>query len=180
MIVSQAGIFQLDNAGLALEAAKVLYGSGFRLINKQSIKEAFKMCRWPGRFEVVSHDPYVIVDGAHNPQGIQSFVNSVNGMYADSTDKAALLFSVVSDKNFEQMISILCGCKVFARIAITVTGGIRHLDKEYISAAFKRHTDIEVEVYDSAKEAVLALKNEPMVFGTGSLYLVADIRKVLE
>ena len=45
---------------------------------------------------------------------------------------------------------------------------------------FKRHTDIEVEVYDSAKEAVLALKNEPMVFGTGSLYLVADIRKVLE
>lgn len=101
-------------------------------------------------------------------------------MYADSTDKAALLFSVVSDKNFEQMISILCGCKVFARIAITVTGGIRHLDKEYISAAFKRHTDIEVEVYDSAKEAVLALKNEPMVFGTGSLYLVADIRKVLE
>ena len=101
-------------------------------------------------------------------------------MYADSTDKAALLFSVVSDKNFEQMISILCGCKVFARIAITVTGGIRHLDKEYISAAFKRHTDIEVEVYDSAKEAVLALKNEPMVFCTGSLYLVADIRIVLE
>lgn len=39
------------------------------------------------------------------------------------------------------MISILCGCKVFARIAITVTGGIRHLDKEYISAAFK---DIQI------------------------------------
>lgn len=57
----------MTNAGLALEAAKVLYGSGFRLINKQSVKEAFKMCRWPGRFEVVSHDPYVIVDGAHNP-----------------------------------------------------------------------------------------------------------------
>ena len=133
---------------------------------------------WQGRMEKLTDNIYV--DGAHNPQGIQSFVNSVNGMYADSTDKAALLFSVVSDKNFEQMISILCGCKVFARIAITVTGGIRHLDKEYISAAFKRHTDIEVEVYDSAKEAVLALKNEPMVFCTGSLYLVADIRKVLE
>ena len=33
----------------------------------------------------------IYVDGAHNPQGIQSFVNSVNGMYADSTDKAALI-----------------------------------------------------------------------------------------
>ena len=75
-------------------------------------------------------------------------------MYADSTDKAALLFSVVSDKNFEQMISILCGCKVFARIAITVTGGIRHLDKEYISAAFKRHTDIEVVISCSQQKKV--------------------------
>ena len=59
----------MDNARLALEAAKLLNKSGFRLINKQSVKEALMMCRWSGRFEVVSHNPYVIVDGAHNPDG---------------------------------------------------------------------------------------------------------------
>ena len=171
-------IYQVENVSIAITVCRLLKHLYHIDIKDSAIVDSAGSHIWQGRMEKLKDNIYV--DGAHNPQGIQSFVNSVNGMYADSTDKAALLFSVVSDKNFEQMISILCGCKVFARIAITVTGGIRHLDKEYISAAFKRHTDIEVEVYDSAKEAVLALKNEPMVFGTGSLYLVADIRKVLE
>ena len=171
-------IYQVENVSIAITVCRLLKHSYHIDIKDSAIVDSAGSHIWQGRMEKLTDNIYV--DGAHNPQGIQSFVNSVNGMYADSTDKAALLFSVVSDKNFEQMISILCGCKVFARIAITVTGGIRHLDKEYISAAFKRHTDIEVEVYDSAKEAVLALKNEPMVFCTGSLYLVADIRKVLE
>ena len=171
-------IYQVENVSIAITVRRLLKHLYHIDIKDSAIVDSAGSHIWQGRMEKLTDNIYV--DGAHNPQGIQSFVNSVNGMYADSTDKAALLFSVVSDKNFEQMISILCGCKVFARIAITVTGGIRHLDKEYISAAFKRHTDIEVEVYDSAKEAVLALKNEPMVFGTGSLYLVADIRKVLE
>ena len=168
-------IYQVENVSIAITVCRLLKHLYHIDIKDSAIVDSAGSHIWQGRMEKLTDNIYV--DGAHNPQGIQSFVNSVNGMYADST---ALLFSVVSDKNFEQMISILCGCKVFARIAITVTGGIRHLDKEYISAAFKRHTDIEVEVYDSAKEAVLALKNEPMVFGTGSLYLVADIRKVLE
>lgn len=171
-------IYQVENVSIAITVCRLLKHLYHIDIKDSAIVDSAGSHIWHGRMEKLTDNIYV--DGAHNPQGIQSFVNSVNGMYVDSTDKAALLFSVVSDKNFEQMISILCGCKVFARIAITVTGGIRHLDKEYISAAFKRHTDIEVEVYDSAKEAVLALKNEPMVFGTGSLYLVADIRKVLE
>lgn len=171
-------IYQVENVSIAITVCRLLKHLYHIDIKDSAIVDSAGSHIWQGRMEKLTDNIYV--DGAHNPQGIQSFVNSVNGMYADSTDKAALLFSVVSDKNFEQMISILCGCKVFARIAITVTGGIRHLDKEYISAAFKRHTDIEVEVYDSAKEAVLALKNEPMVFCTGSLYLVADIRKVLE
>lgn len=171
-------IYQVENVSIAITVCRLLKHLYHIDIKDSAIVDSAGSHIWQGRMEKLTDNIYV--DGAHNPQGIQSFVNSVNGMYADSTDKAALLFSVVSDKNFEQMISILCGCKVFARIAITVIGGIRHLDKEYISAAFKRHTDIEVEVYDSAKEAVLALKNEPMVFGTGSLYLVADIRKVLE
>jgi dihydrofolate synthase/folylpolyglutamate synthase len=171
-------IYQVENVSIAITVCRLLKHLYHSDIKDSAIVDSTGSHIWQGRMEKLTDNIYV--DGAHNPQGIQSFVNSVNGMYADSTDKAALLFSVVSDKNFEQMISILCGCKVFARIAITVTGGIRHLDKEYISAAFKRHTDIEVEVYDSAKEAVLALKNEPMVFCTGSLYLVADIRKVLE
>ena len=100
--LSQAGIFQLDNAGLALEAAKVLYGSGFRLINNQSIKEAFKMCRWPGRFEVVSHDPYVIVDGAHNPDAARLLKYSLSAYFPG--EKFIYIIGVFKDKDYEQIL----------------------------------------------------------------------------
>lgn len=65
----------------------------------------------------------IYVDGAHNPHGIRKFAETVDAMYAHSDKKAALLFSVVSDKNFEEMIEVLSACRAFDRIAVTVTGG---------------------------------------------------------
>ena len=72
----------------------------------------------------------IYVDGAHNPHGIRRFVQSVDAMYESSGKKASLLFSVVSDKNFEEMIGILCSSKAVDRIAVTVTGGKRQLDRQ--------------------------------------------------
>ena len=51
----------------------------------------------------------------------------------------------MSDKNFEEMIEVLSACRAFDRIAVTVTGGKRQLDRQYIKEAFKRHTDIGIE-----------------------------------
>lgn len=100
--LGQPGIFQLDNARLALEAAKLLNKSGFRLINKQSVKEALMMCRWSGRFEVVSHNPYIIVDGAHNPDGARMLKYSLNAYFPG--EKFIYIIGVFKDKDYMQVL----------------------------------------------------------------------------
>ena len=171
-------VYQAENAALALTVCAVLKSTYGIAMSDENIKKALAANKWQGRMEKVTDNIYV--DGAHNPHGIRKFAETVDAMYAHSDKKAALLFSVVSDKNFEEMIEVLSACRAFDRIAVTVTGGKRQLDRQYIKEAFKRHTDIGIEVYDSAKAALYALKNEDMVFGVGSLYLVADIKAVLE
>lgn len=172
-------LYQVENAALALTVCAVIKSTYGITMSDENIKNALAANIWQGRMEKVTDNIYV--DGAHNPHGIRRFTETVNAMYADSDKKAALLFSVVSDKDFEEMIEILCSCKVFDRIAVTVTGGKRQLDMQYIQEAFNRHSDIDVEVYDSAADAVKALNNSvDMVFCVGSLYLVADIKAALK
>lgn len=170
-------LYQVENASLALTVCAVLKSTYGIKMSDRDMKTALAGNNWQGRMEKVTDNIYV--DGAHNPHGIRRFVQSVDAMYEVSGKKASLLFSVVSDKNFEEMIKILCSSKAFDRIAVTVTGGKRQLDRQYIKEAFNRHTDIDIEVYDSAAEAINALKGEDMVFCVGSLYLVADIKSAI-
>ena len=171
-------IYQVENAALALTACSVLEDTyGVKLYDENK-RKALADNMWQGRMERVASNIYV--DGAHNPHGISKLVQSVDSMYEASKQKAALLFSVVSDKNFDEMIAILCSSRAFHRIAVTVTGGKRQLDREYIRAAFARHTKLDIEVYSSAGEALYALRNENMIFCAGSLYLVADIKEALK
>ena len=163
---------------MALTACSVLEDTyGLKLYDENK-RKALADNMWQGRMERVASNIYV--DGAHNPHGISKLVQSVDSMYEASKQKAALLFSVVSDKNFDEMIAILCSSRAFHRIAVTVTGGKRQLDREYIRAAFARHTKLDIEVYSSAGEALYALRNENMIFCAGSLYLVADIKEALK
>lgn len=170
-------LYQVENAALALTVCAVLKSTYGVKLHDENMKTALAYNSWQGRMEKVTDNIYV--DGAHNPHGIRRFVQSVDAMYESSGKKATLLFSVVSDKNFEEMIGILCSSKAFDRIAVTVTGGKRQLDRQYIKEAFNRHTDMDIEVYDNATAAVNALKDEDMVFCAGSLYLVADIKSAI-
>lgn len=174
-------VYQVENVALALTVVGVLKNTYDLKVDEDSIRKALADNVWQGRMEKVTANIYV--DGAHNPHGINKFVESVNSMYNNDAQQfadSALLFSVVSDKDFEEMIKCLCSSCVFKRIAVTVTGGKRKLSTDYIKEAFSRHTDIKIEVYNSAKEAILALKQEKMIFCTGSLYLVADIKEALQ
>ena len=187
--LSTNALYQMENASIALTTWKLLVKQGVLSCNKESdalTREAIEGTKWQGRMEIINNR--IVVDGAHNPQGIEEFVKSVNSIFCEHDEDcdhvkqkdAVLLFSVVSDKNYEQMVSILCGCKHFKRICITVTGGVRKLGTEYIYSAFDEFMDKErivpVEIYDNVKEAIDSVK-EDMLFATGSLYLVADIKK---
>ena len=91
-----------------------------------------------------------------------------------------MLFSVVSDKNYDQMIKILCGCKHFRKVYVTMAGGLRKLSANIIKQAFEAYTTgIDIVVFKSVDDALNRWDNR-LMFATGSLYLVGDVVRALE
>ena len=171
-------LYQIENASIALTVCAVLKDSGVKLDDRLT-KEAVSKTHWAGRMEPVKENLYV--DGAHNPQGIRSFVDSVNSLYeSEELSDATLLFSVVSDKNYEQMIKILCECEHFKHIYVTMTGGARRLSSEIIKQTFEVYLPgISIEISDSVDRVIHEWDNG-LMFATGSLYLVGDVVRALE
>ena len=178
--ISTSALYQIENASLALTACAVLEEYARVHLSHDLVKEAVLQTHWSGRMEKVMHNLYV--DGAHNPQGIKVFVESVDSMYeGEDMPPATLLFSAVSDKNYEEMVKILCCCKHFNRVFVTVTGGVRKLSADIIENVFRENladSSVTIQMCDDVEQALKRWDNE-LMFATGSLYLVGDIKNVL-
>lgn len=178
--VKTKALYQTENAALALVTLAVLERAGELKLDADKTKRALREVVWEGRMEEVQEGIYV--DGAHNPEGIEAFVKSVN---YNKQKNAVLLFSVVRDKNFETMIKLLCESKAFEAIVITVIDNDRRLDSEQIKKTFDKYTDREVLVEQNIEEAYkcgcsLKRKYEADMYCAGSLYLVGDIKRLLK
>lgn len=89
--LSTNALYQMENASIALTVCANLCDRGMIKLDNKAVSMAMYDTHWAGRMELLRDNLYV--DGAHNPQGIQSFVDSVNSLYENSRlDKATLLF----------------------------------------------------------------------------------------
>lgn len=174
--VTTGALYQVQNCALALTAAAVLATSGAAALNEAAVRSAVRKTFWPGRMEEVQ--PHVYVDGAHNPEAIDCLIRTAAAVSGGRS--CSLLFSVVRDKNYEEMIQKLCACGVFDRYVVTQIVGERQLSDENIMTVFRKYTGCPVDCFDNVREAYLyALENRPVsgyLFCTGSLYLVGDIK----
>lgn len=170
--------YQMENAALAVKAAEVL-DCGRSLTAAQIVK-GVEHCFWEGRMEEVL--PEFFVDGAHNEDGIRAFLDTVR---ADGRQgRRSLLFSAVADKDFGHMLKQLGESGLFERIAAARmrTGRAAQLSKlkEELQEAFGDR----YALYDSTEEAFRELlsKRAPgeRIYAAGSLYLVGEIKELLE
>jgi len=97
------GYHQVKNAMLAIEVIRLLRMINNVKITENDIYEGLKTTRWPGRFEIFNHN--IVIDGAHNIDGIQALVKSVKSVYPKKHLKC--LFSVMRDKEHRKMIEEL-------------------------------------------------------------------------
>ena len=95
------GSCQPENAALAVQAASVLSRS--YPIEKKHIYEGIEKTRWGGRFELHSGSPDIILDGAHNPDGIRRLRESVNQMFG--AVPICYVCGVLADKDYEKEIT---------------------------------------------------------------------------
>ena len=101
--ISLAGEFQIQNGALALEAVNQLRKLGLSLPN-EAVYAGMKEAKWVGRFTVMSQNPLVILDGAHNPQAAEALRKSLELYFKGK--KLYYVFGVFQDKDYKKIIEL--------------------------------------------------------------------------
>lgn len=180
--INLLGHHQLKNALTALKTLEVLKSLGFEITEK-SIKNGFANCHFTGRFEVLSNSPLIIIDGAHNIDGIKTFTKAIK-QYLD--DKKIILFlGMLKDKHPEHIIEhILPICKKIYTITPNNPRALDAVDlKEIINLTLNNKNIIEISVdsisnYQEIITIINENKTENFSF-VGSLYMIGDVRTLL-
>ena len=170
-------VYQIENVSMALCALETLLKKE-EMPSVKTIQSVLKTTVWEGRMEEVLPD--VFLDGAHNENGIDAFLQSVKNAKAG---KKTLLFAVVSDKDYQAMIRHIVDADVFDDIVVTGLENSRALKVQEILQKFYECGRKEIVVIDDVEQAFefLCQKKdaEEQLYVAGSLYLVGKIKEII-
>lgn len=177
--ISLLGLYQPLNAANVITAVDILNSRGLD-IPENAIYEGLSSARWHARFELISKDPVVIYDGAHNPEGIHAAVGSIKEYFPGK--KIYILSGVMKDKDYKSIASDL---SEIASRAYTVTpNNPRALDaKEYAEALSEKGICATPfsSLPDALKTALTDAKTDGVpLFCMGSLYMYSELMDAFE
>ncbi|PIN73486.1 bifunctional tetrahydrofolate synthase/dihydrofolate synthase [Candidatus Woesearchaeota archaeon CG10_big_fil_rev_8_21_14_0_10_45_16] len=170
-LISMDGKHQVKNAALAAKAIAV---SGLK-IPEVSLEKGLREAFWPGRLEIVSRKPLIIVDGAHNVAGVETLAAFLQTI----EKKDVLVLALAKDKEKEKIVQMLV--PLFRDIIVT-EGSHKPLPADILAEEVKKHTD-KVLIIPDIKEAVekgLEFQKDGLLLATGSLYMIGDALKFLK
>ena len=181
--LNTSALYQVANASLALAAFEQLITSGIidpKFLSAEMLQDALLQTSWPGRMEEVR--PGVFLDGAHNVDGIQAFLDSVR--QDGCKGKRILVFSAVGDKRLNEMVHELDNAVLFSQIIVTEVQNARGITVlELLSFFLREKTGKSLYTKTTAAEAMeLAInlkKQKDYIYVAGSLYLVGEIKNYL-
>ena len=168
--------YQMMNASLAFYMMHIL--QDVHDISKNVLAEGLSKIKWPCRMEMAA--PGVIIDGAHNEDGIAQFVSTAG--YFAKENEMTILFTAVADKHYHEMIGEICEGIHPSHVVATQIDGSRVVPAEVLAEDFRKAgcTDVcaEPEI-GAAYEKALGKKGSGMLFCVGSLYLAGELKAYL-
>ncbi len=183
--LSLLGAYQPENAVCAIQAIHRLNGSGFA-IGDDTIRAALRNTVWPGRFEVISRSPLVVIDGAHNEDAAKKLLETLKLGFTNR--KIIYIIGVFKDKEHEKMLTLMLP---MAEKVYTVTPpGPRGLPGEILCAeAGKCHGNVqcaasvrealEAAVQDAGQMTEEGQLHKPMILAFGSLSYLGELKGAL-
>lgn len=173
------GLYQPRNASLVLEAVELLKKGGMD-ISDSAISEGLEEAKWSARFEIINHLPLIIFDGAHNPEGIASAVESIKHYFG--SEKVIVVSGVLKDKDYNYIAKRL---SEIASAAYTITPNNPRalLGEDFASLLSSLGVDATANgsIGEALKKAVeRADKNGESIVCLGSLYTYVDVSTELE
>ena len=173
------GLHQIENAGMALALLDTFCKEdGRELASNDLLAQALEETSWPGRLEVVSRNPLMILDGAHNPHAIKALVATLQERFADY--RKEILFTCIKTKALEDMLDLL-GAMPDTELTLTHFDDSRATDESVLKEAAKSR-NLNYQGWQDFLEQKLTDKNEEkktVRIITGSLYFLAQVRAYL-
>ena len=169
------GRHQLENVGNAIAALDVLRQQGWS-ISPDAVRSGLSAVRWPGRLEVLNHDPLVIVDCAHNPYSVQVLTQALEEWFPDQ--RWVLVFGASADKDIEGMLSTLLPKTVYN--IVTRSDHPRAAAPSELADTVARlgnGAEICVSVPKALKRGLELVEPGIGLLITGSIFIVADARE---
>lgn len=170
------GDYQYKNVTVALDTIDVLNERGGYVIPESAVRAGLAAVIWPGRFEVLQNDPLVLVDGAHNPDGVRELAKCLRRYLPGR--KMTLVMGVMADKDYADMIRRMAP---FANEFVAVMPeSHRALPAEELRARIETLTGLPARCGGSVKSGLaMAMAGKgpgDIVCAFGSLYQVGEIR----
>jgi len=186
--LSMSGVYPANNACLAIASCLKYAKVTNSVIKKDQIKKALFSSFFPGRMEVISKKPLIILDGAHNEDKMNALIKSIKQLYKNQ--QFVVVFAVKKDKDASKMLKQLNG--ISKKIVITqfktrtdLGEKVNYSLKKLFDLAKQKMQNKDVccekdsfQAYRKAKK--MALSSNSAVLVTGSLYLVGEIRQAIK
>lgn len=173
------GLHQIENAGMAIALLDNFCQEDCRdLASNYLLAQAMEETRWPGRLEVVSRTPLMILDGAHNPHAIKALLATLQERFADY--RKEILFTCIKTKALEDMLDLL-GAMPDTELTLTHFDDSRATDEKVLEEAAKSR-NLSYQGWQDFLEQKLTDKKEEkktVRIVTGSLYFLSQVRAYL-
>ena len=173
------GLHQIENAGMAIALLDTFcQEDGRELASNDLLAQALEETSWPGRLEVVSRDPLMILDGAHNPHAIKALVATLQELFADYHKE--ILFTCIKTKALEDMLDLL-EAMPDTELTLTHFEDSRATDESVLKEAAKSR-NLNYQGWQDFLEQKLTDKKEEkktVRIVTGSLYFLSQVRAYL-
>ena len=173
------GLHQIENAGMAIALLDTFcQEDGRELVSNDLLAQTLEETSWLGRLEVVSRDPLMILDGAHNPHAIKALVATLQERFADYHKE--ILFTCIKTKALEDMLDLL-GAMPDTELTLTHFDDSRATDESVLEETAKSR-NLSYQGWQDFLEQKLTDKKEEkktVRIVTGSLYFLSQVRAYL-
>ncbi len=168
-----AGPFQHENAAIAIATIEALGAQGYR-IEEDQIRSGLRDLSWPGRFDIVSRQPLVILDCAHNEMSIAALLETLAVEFG-ADEKPRLVFGCLADKEWQRMAAMLA--PRVRDVTLTRVKPKRPLDPENLVPEFARHVPVRVirEPLQAVARVMEEIGPDDVALVTGSVYLIGEV-----
>jgi dihydrofolate synthase/folylpolyglutamate synthase len=177
VLLSLHGIHQGTNAIVAATAAETLLD---RAIGDEPLRRAFARARMPGRLEVLSRDPIIVVDGAHNPAGVRALAATLDGAFHVDGARRCVV-GMLTGREVDDMVAPLVEAG-FTEFFCCAPNSPRAMEVEEVASALRRLGG-EATVHPTVRSALAHARERSnegdLIVACGSLYVVAEVRSIV-